>query len=168
MIDEKMQEALNEQVAAEFYSAYLYLSMSSYLDSIDLPGASNWMRVQYREEIEHGEKIFDYVMERDGRAVLKAFDAPPTEWRSALEVFEAAYAHEQKVTALLGNLLELARELKDHATEFFLQWFITEQVEEEASVKAIVQQLRLVEGSKNGHFMIDRELASRTYNPSAS
>ncbi len=168
MIDEKMQDALNQQVAAEFYSAYLYLSMSSYLDSIDMPGASNWMRVQYREEIAHGEKIFDYVMERDGRALLKAFDAPPVAWNSALEVFQGAYEHEQKVTAMLGRLLELARELKDHATEFFLQWFITEQVEEEASVKAIVQQLRLVDGSKNGHFMVDRELASRTFSAPAS
>lgn len=167
MIQEKIQDALNDQVAAEFYSAHIYLSMSSYLDSIDLPGAANWMRVQYREELAHAEKIFDFVIERDGRAILKGFDAPPQEWSSALGVFQAAYEHEQKVTAMIERLVELARELKDYATEIFLQWFISEQVEEEASVKAIVQQLKLVSESKNGRFMIDRELASRTFAPPA-
>ncbi|NOZ77887.1 MAG: ferritin [Acidobacteria bacterium] len=167
MIQEKIQDALNNQVAAEFYSAHLYLSMSSYLESIDLPGAANWMRIQYREELAHAEKIFDFVIERDGRAILEGFDAPPREWSSALGVFQAAYEHEQKVTAMIEKLVELARELKDYATEVFLQWFISEQVEEEASVKAIVQQLKLVAESKNGRFMIDRELASRTFAPSS-
>ena len=168
MMHEKMQEALNDQVAAEFYSAYLYLSMSSYLDSIDMPGAANWMRVQYHEELAHGEKMFAYIMERDGRAIVKGFDAPPQEWSSVLEVFEKAYEHEQKVTAMIGHLIEVARELKDYATEIFLQWFISEQVEEEASVKAIVQQLKLVDDAKHGRYMIDRELASRSFTPPAA
>jgi len=167
MLTEKMQNALNDQVAAEFYSAFLYLSMSAYLDSIDMPGAANWMEIQYREELTHAEKIFGFIKERDGRAFVKEWKAPPEEWESILHVFEAAYAHEQHVTALIGNLLETAREEKDHASEVFLQWFINEQVEEEASVKAIVQQLKLVQESKNGLFMIDRELGSRTFTPPA-
>lgn len=165
MISKKMQDALNDQVAAEFYSAHLYLSMSAYLESIDLPGFANWMRVQYQEEVTHAEKIFDYVIERDGRAVSKAWDAPPAEWKSALDVFETAYAHEQKVTGLINDLMDLAFSEKDHAANIFLQWFVNEQVEEEASAKAIVQQLKLLGDSKGGLFQIDRELGRRVFTP---
>ena len=165
MLNEKVQKALNDQVAAEFYSAHLYLAMSAYFESVDLPGAANWMRVQYKEELTHAEKIFDYVIERDNRAIVKSFDAPPIEWESPLKAFEAAYKHEQKVTGLINDLLELARSERDHATEIFLQWFVNEQVEEESSVKAVVQQLKLVDDSKNGRFMIDRELAGRVFTP---
>ena len=165
MISKKMEAAFNEQVAAEFYSAHLYLSMSAYLESIDLPGFANWMRVQYQEEVTHAEKIFDYVIERDGRAVSKAWDAPPAEWKSALDVFETAYAHEQKVTGLINDLMDLAFSEKDHAANIFLQWFVNEQVEEEASAKAIVQQLKLLGDSKGGLFQIDRELGRRVFTP---
>ena len=165
MISKQMQDALNDQVAAEFYSAHLYLSMSAYLESIDLPGFANWMRVQYQEEVTHAEKIFDYVIERDGRAVSKAWDAPPAEWKSALDVFETAYAHEQKVTGLINDLMDLAFSEKDHAANIFLQWFVNEQVEEEASAKAIVQQLKLLGDSKGGLFQIDRELGRRVFTP---
>ncbi|NOZ84963.1 MAG: ferritin [Deltaproteobacteria bacterium] len=165
MLSGKMQDALNDQVAAEIYSAHLYLSMSAWFDSVDMPGAANWMRIQYQEEIIHGLKIFDYVMERDARAVIKAIESPPAEWSSALDAFSAAYNHEQKVTAMIGKLVDLARAEKDHATEFFLHWFVNEQVEEEASAKAIVQKLKLVEESKNGLFMIDRELGTRVFTP---
>ncbi len=165
MISQKMQDALNDQVAAEFYSAHLYLAMSAYLESIDLPGFANWMRIQYQEEISHAEKIFDYVIERDGRAVVKAFEAPPVEWTSALDAFEAAYRHEQKVTGLINNLVDLALSENDHASHIFLQWFVNEQVEEEASVKAIVQQLKLLGDSRGGLFQIDRELGRRTFTP---
>lgn len=168
MLTEKMQEALNDQVAAEYYSAFLYLAMSAYLDSIDMPGAANWIEVQYREELTHAEKLFDFIKERDGRAVVKEWKAPPVEWKSPLHVFEEAYVHEQHVTALIGKLLETARGESDHATEVFLQWYINEQVEEEASVKAIVQQLKLVQESKNGLFMIDRELGTRVFTPPAT
>jgi len=167
-ISEKMRDALNDQVAAEFYSAYLYLAMSAWLHSADMPGAANWMFVQYREELSHAEKIFDFVVEREGRALVKGFDAPPVEWDSPLAVFEAAYEHEKKVTAMINELVSLAREEKDYATEFFLQWFVTEQVEEESSVNAIVQQMKLVQGSKNGLYMIDRELGKRTPPPAAA
>jgi ferritin len=162
-----MQEALNGQVAAEFYSAYLYLSMSAYLESIDLKGFANWMRVQYQEEVSHAEKIFDHVIERDGRAVVKAWEAPPAEWKSALDVFETAYKHEQKVTGLINGLVDQALAEKDHATYNFLQWFVNEQVEEEASVKTIVQQLKLLGDSRAGLFQIDRELGQRTFVPPA-
>ncbi len=162
-ISKKMQDALNDQVAAEFYSAYLYLAMSAWLHSADMPGAANWMFVQYREELSHAEKIFDFVVEREGRALVKGFDAPPVEWDSPLAVFEAAYEHEKKVTAMINELVSLAREEKDYATEFFLQWFVTEQVEEEASADEIVQKLKLVGDHGNAIFMVDRELGSRTF-----
>ncbi|RKX29973.1 MAG: ferritin [Candidatus Zixiibacteriota bacterium] len=168
MISKKIQDAFNDQVAAEFYSAYLYLSMASYLESIDLPGFANWMRIQYQEEVSHGMKLFDYVIERDGRAIVKAFDAPPSEWDSILNVFEASYVHEQKVTGLINDLMDIAIEEKDHASQIFLQWFVNEQVEEEASVKAIVQQLKLLGDSKGGLFQIDRELGRRVFTPPAS
>jgi len=168
MISRKMQDALNDQVTAEFYSAYLYLSMSTYLESVDLPGYANWMRIQYQEEKSHAEKILDYVMERDGRAVLNSFDAPPTDWKSALHVFEAAYEHEQKVTSLINALVDTALSERDHASQFFLQWFVNEQVEEEATVKTIVQQLKLLGDSKSGLFQMDRELGSRVFSPIAT
>ncbi|MEA2029998.1 MAG: ferritin [candidate division Zixibacteria bacterium] len=168
MISKKIQDAFNGQVVAEFYSAYLYLSMASYLESVDLPGFANWMRIQYQEEVSHGMKLFDYVIERDGRAVLGAIDAPPVEWKSVLDVFEKSYAHEQKVTGLINSLMDMALAEKDHAAQIFLQWFVNEQVEEESSVKAIVQQLKLLGDSKGGLFQIDRELGRRVFTPPAS
>ena len=161
MISDRMQDALNDQTAFEFYSAHLYLSMSSWLESIDLPGAARWMRVQYEEETMHAEKIIDYVIARDGRAILKNWDAPPTEWKTAQGAFEDAYTHEQEVSFRFNNLMELAISEKDHAAQVFLQWFINEQVEEEASVKAIIQQFKLLGDSKSGLYQLDRELAQR-------
>jgi len=168
MISNKMQDAIIEQVAAEFYSANLYLSMSAYLESIDLPGAAKWMRVQFEEEQFHALKFMDYVIERDGRAKIKAYDAPPFEWKSVLDIFESAYAHEQKVTGLINGLMDTARSEHDHAAEIFLQWFVNEQVEEEATVKGIVQQFKMVGESGNGLFMIDRELGARVFTPPAA
>lgn len=165
MISEKMQNAMNDQVTAEFYSAHLYLSMSAYLESIDVPGFANWMRIQYQEEVTHAEKLLAYVIERDGRAIIKSFDSLPTEWNSALAAFEDAYAHEQKVTGLINNLMDIAISEKDHASQVFLQWFVNEQVEEEASVKAIIQQLKLLGDSKSGLFQVDRELGQRVFVP---
>ena len=165
MISQKMTEAMNDQVTAEYFSAHLYLSMSAYLENIDLPGFANWMRVQYQEEKFHAEKLFDYIIERDGRAVLGQFEAPPVEWDSVLNVFEEAYKHEQKVTSLINNLVDIAVAEKDHASNNFLQWFVDEQVEEEASAKTIVQQLRLLGESRSGLFMVDRELGSRMFTP---
>ena len=165
MISSNMEKAFNDQIAAEFYSAHLYLAMASYLESIDLPGFANWMRIQYQEEDSHAMKIFDYVIERDGRAILKPFDGPPADWQFPLDVFESAYKHEQKVTGLINNLMETGQSEKDHAAQIFLQWFVNEQVEEEASVKAIIQQLKLLGDSKAGLFQVDRELGQRVFVP---
>jgi len=165
MISKQMESALNDQIAQEFHSAHLYLSMAAYLESIDLPGCAHWMRIQYQEELSHAMKMFDYVIERDGRAMVKQFDGPPSEWKSALDVFKAAYAHEQKISGLIGNMVDIALAEKDHATHMFLQWFVSEQVEEESTAKSIVQQLKMLEDSKVGLFQIDRELAQRVFTP---
>ncbi|MEW5794747.1 MAG: ferritin [Candidatus Zixiibacteriota bacterium] len=163
MISKKMQDAFNDQIAAEFSSAHLYLSMAAYLYSIDLPGFANWMRVQYQEEVFHGMKMFDYVVERDGRAIIKTWPAPESEWKGPLDVFEAVYKHEQKVTSLIINLVEIAQAEKDHASQIFLQWYVNEQVEEEASANALIQQLKMIGDSRAALFQIDRELAQRTF-----
>ena len=168
MISKKMEEALNGQVNAEMYSAYLYLSMESYFKLLNLNGFANWMRVQTQEEMMHAIKIYDFVNERGGRVILKAIDGPPTEWNSPLAVFEAVYTHEQKVTSMINDLVDLAIKEKDHATNSFLQWFVNEQVEEESSADEIVQQLKMMEKAPGGMFMLDRELGQRVFTPPAA
>jgi ferritin len=167
MISKKMEEALNGQINAEMYSAYLYLSMESYFRSLNLNGFANWMRVQTQEEMMHAMKIYDFVNERGGRVTLKAIEGPPTKWESPLTVFEAVYAHEQKVTGLINELVDLAIKEKDHATNTFLQWFVNEQVEEESSAEKIVQQLKMMKDAPGGMFMLDRELGQRVFTPPA-
>jgi len=168
MIKEKIQNALNKQLNAEMYSAYLYLSMSAYFESINLKGFANWMRIQTREEMVHAMKFYDYVNERGGRVTLAAIDAPPTQWDSPLAVFEHTYMHEQKVTGLINDLVNLAISETDHATNNFLQWFVAEQVEEESSADEIVQKLKLVGGDSGGLFMLDQELGQRVFTPPAA
>ncbi len=168
MISKKMEDALNEQVNAELYSAYLYLSMESYFKAQNLNGFANWMRVQTQEEAAHAMKIYDFINERGGRVTLKTIEGPQTEWDSALVVFNAAYEHEQKVTGLINTLVDLAIKEKDHATNSFLQWFVNEQVEEEASADEIVQQLKMMESAPGGMFMLDRELGQRVFTPPAT
>ena len=168
MISKKMEEALNGQVNAEMYSAYLYLSMESYFKSLNLNGFANWMRAQTQEEMMHAMKIYDFINERGGRIILKAIDGPPTEWDSPLGVFEAVYAHEQKVTGLINELVDLAIKEKDHATNTFLQWFVNEQVEEESSADEAVQQLKMMGNAPGGMFMLDRELGQRVFTPPAT
>ena len=165
MISNKMEEALNGQVNAELYSAYLYLSMESYFKSLNLNGFANWMRVQTQEEVAHGMKIYDFVNERGGRVTLKAIEGPQTEWGSPLAVFEAVYTHEQKVTGLINKLVDLAVKEKDHATNAFLQWFVNEQVEEESSADELVQQMKIMKDAPGGMFMLDRELGQRVFTP---
>jgi ferritin len=165
MISKKMEKALNDQVNAELYSAYLYLSMGSYFKSLNLNGFANWMRVQTQEEVSHAMKIYDFINERGGRVILKAIDSPQTKWDSPLMVFEAVYSHEQKVTSLINRLVDLAVEEKDHATNSFLQWFVNEQVEEESSADEIVQQLKMMKDAPGGIFMLDRELGQRVFTP---
>src|SRR4030042_4550463 len=124
MISKKMEKALNEQVHAELFSPYLYLSMEAYFKSLNLIGFANWMRVQTQEEITHATKIYEFINERGGRITLKAIEGPQTKWDSPLAVFKGVYEHEQKVTSLINNLVNLAIEEKDHATNTFLQWFV--------------------------------------------
>ena len=168
MISKKIEKALNGQVNAELYSAYLYLSMESFFRSKNLNGFANWMRVQAQEEMTHAMKFFDFIDERGGRISLRAIEGPPTDWDSPLAVFEAVYEHEQKVTGLINDLVDLAIEEKDHATNSFLQWFVNEQVEEEASADQVIQQLKLVENAPGGIFLYDRELGQRVFTPPAA
>ena len=168
MIGKKMEKALNEQVNAEMYSAYLYLSMESYFKSLNLNGFANWMRVQTQEEMVHAMKIYDFIVERGGRVLLKVIEGPQTEWNSPLAAFEAVSTHEQKVTGLINDLVDLAIREKDHATNSFLQWFVNEQVEEESSADQMVQQLKMMENAPGGMFMLDRELGQRVFTAPAS
>ena len=167
MLSKKMEKALNNQLNAEAYSSYLYLSMQAYFESINLPGCANWMKIQAQEENMHALKFFDYINERNGRVTLKAIDCPPAEWKGALDVFEQTLKHEQKVTGLINELVNLALEEKDHATNAFLQWYVNEQVEEEAGADAIGQQLKLIENNPAGLFMLDKELGQRVFTPPA-
>jgi ferritin len=168
MISRKTEEALNGQVNAEMYSAYLYLSMEAYFESVNFNGFANWMRVQTQEEMMHAMKIYDFICERGGRIILKAIEGPPTKWDSPLAVFEAVYKHEQKVTGLINGLVDLAIEEKDHATNSFLQWFVNEQVEEEENAGDIVSKLRLVADSRQALYMLDKEMAQRVFTPPAT
>lgn len=167
MLTKKLEQELNKQVNAEFYSAYLYLSMSAYLDSINLSGFATWMKVQFEEEQFHALKLYDYILERGGDVELEAIEKPQIKWDGIIDVFEEVYKHEQHVTSLINNLADVAMEEKDHATLNMLQWFIEEQVEEEASVSEVLEQLKLVEGKGSGLFMLDREAKSRTFTPPA-
>ena len=167
MLNNDMEKALNAQVNAEMYSAYLYLSMSAYFQSKSLGGFASWMRVQAQEEMVHAMKLYDFINERGGRVILAPIEAPPTEWDSPLATFEAVYEHEQKVTGLINELVELALEKHDHATNIFLQWFVSEQVEEEDSANDVVEKIKLVGDAKGGLFMLDRELGQRVFTPPA-
>ena len=167
MLSDRMEKALNDQINAELYSAYLYLAMAAYFESINLGGFGNWMRIQAQEELTHAMKFYDFVYERGGRVSLAAVDAPPKEWDSPLAAFEGAYAHECKVSAMINDLVNIAIEEKDHATNNFLQWFVSEQVEEEASADAVVQKLKLIGDHGNGIFMLDRELGQRVFHAPA-
>ena len=167
MLNKKMEKALNDQLNAEMYSSYLYLSMAAYFQSINLSGFSTWMRVQTQEEMVHAMKFYDFINERGGRVALGQIEGPPTEWESPLDAFEAALEHEQKVTGLINTLMDLALEGRDHATQIFLQWFVTEQVEEEDSANEVIQKIKLMGDAQGGLFMIDRELGQRTFTPPA-
>ena len=163
MLSDKMREALNQQINAELYSAYLYFSMAAYFEAKNLSGCASWMKVQAQEEMTHAVRFYNYVNNAGGQATMLPIEGPPAEWDSPLAVFEAVYAHEQKVTGLINDLVTLANEEKDYATLAELQWFVTEQVEEEASADAVVQKLKLMQGAPGGLFMLDRELAPRVF-----
>ncbi len=165
MIKPKVAAALNKQINAEFYAAYLYLSASSFLDREGFPGMSRWMRAQYEEELVHALKIVDFVYNRGGEVVLEAIEKPAAEFGSPLGVYEAALEHERRVTAMIDELYFLASEEKDRASQVFLEWFVTEQVEEEGQVSDAIDQLKLAGDSGAGLLLLDRELGLR---PAAS
>lgn len=165
MIKQRVNDAINTQINAELYSAYLYLSMAAYFEDQSLPGFANWMRVQFEEEQFHGLKFYAFVNERNGRVVLDAIDKPETTWSNIISVFEHVLSHEEHVTSLIDNLMALAIEERDYATSNFLQWFVDEQVEEEANVNGLLDQLRRVNGEGHAILMLDRELATRVFTP---
>jgi len=165
VLSEKMVEALNKQVNREIYSAYLYLSMSAYSTSKELKGFANWFMVQYQEEMVHAMKIYDYINDQGGHVKLLAVEQPPTEFGSPLEMFEKTLEHEKFVTKCINDLVNLAIKENDHATNIFLQWFVTEQIEEEANDNNIIAKLKLVGKEGNGLFMIDKELVMRVFTP---
>jgi len=161
MIEKAMQDAMNEQINKELFSSYLYLSMAAYFEDKNLTGFGNWMRVQADEEREHAMKFYDHILECGGRVFLKAIDAPKTDWNSNLEVAEEVAAHEAKVTASIYSLYELALKEKDYPAQVMLQWFITEQVEEEKNAAEIVADLKLIEERGTAVFVLDKQLGKR-------
>ncbi len=163
MLSKKLEEAVNEQIKWELYSAYLYMSMAGYFDSMNLRGFAHWLKVQAQEEHTHALRFYGYMIDRGGRVQLLPIDGPPHEWKSPLNAFQDGFTHETQVTARINNLMNLAIEASDHATTNFLQWFVAEQVEEEANFDAAVQQLKLVGNEGNGMFLIDREMAARAF-----
>ena len=167
MISKKLQDALNAQINAEMWSAYLYLSMSVEAESKGLKGFGNWFFIQFREEQDHARILMNYLLARGGQVLLAPIAEVRTSWGSQLEAFEDTLAHEKKVTAMINNLYDMAVTEQDHATASMLQWFIDEQVEEEESATTIIDSLKLVSGDKMGVFMLDKELATRTYTQAA-
>lgn len=165
MISDRMQTALTKQLNQEFYSAYLYLSMSAYCSHTGFNGAASWLEVQYEEEHLHATKIFNYLIEQGVRVSLGQIGQPPDDFGSLLEVFEASLTHEQEMTALLNDLSDRALSEKDHASYNLLQWFVNEQVEEEATVGAVIAKLRMVSDDGYGLLMVDNELGGRTHVP---
>ncbi|MGO0123190.1 ferritin [Desulfothermobacter acidiphilus] len=160
-LSERMFDAITEQIKWEFYSAYLYLSMAAFFEARPMEGMARWMKSQSVEEMVHAFKFYNFVHDRGRMTVLREIPAPPSGWDSPLEVFEEALKHEQEVTRRINELMNLAVEEKDHASQIFLQWFVTEQVEEEASFTAVVEKLRLVQNYPQALFALDRELGAR-------
>jgi len=167
MMKAKIQKAFNKHLNAESFSAHLYMSMSAYFDSVNMKGMANWMRLQADEESMHARKFFDYILSRGGKVNLDKIDAPQIEWKSPLDAFESAYEHEKLITAKINGLVDLSLAESDHASNAFLQWFVTEQVEEEESVSEIVDQLKLVGDAPGALFMLDKELNQRSPTPAA-
>ncbi len=162
MLSKTIQDAVNEQIKNEIQSAYLYLAMSAWSEAKNLPGMAKWLRVQWQEELAHGLKLFDFVYDRGGQVVLQGLEKPKAEYTSPRDVFEQVLAHEQKVTAMIHRLYEIAVKENDHATQVELQWFIKEQVEEEKNAAAIIEQLKMAGESGPSLLMMDRALAARS------
>jgi len=163
MLNKRIESAINDQINAEIWSAYLYLSMSAWFEGQNLPGFANWMKVQWQEEVSHAMKFFDYVHERGGKVTLQPIAGVKTDWKDLVEVFDETLTHERHVTSLINNLVNIAIEEKDHATNNMLQWYVSEQVEEEANAEAILEELKMIGGHGHGILMIDREMRGRSF-----
>ena len=161
MISKKMLDALNKQINAEMYSSYLYQSMSAWLSWKNLNGFAKWFTVQAREETKHAMKIYDYIYDQLGRVTLAAIDAPPADFASVKDIAAKQLEHEKKVTGMINNLVKLAREDKDYATEIFLQWFVTEQVEEEKNAEEIILKLEMLGDKGQTLYLLDKEMGKR-------
>lgn len=164
MLNKKVEEALNAQINAEFWSAYLYLSMSAYFEAEGKSGFANWFKVQFKEEQAHAEIFMNFIQSRGCRVILKAIDEVPISWESPLDVFKETLKHEQKVTSLINELYSIAEEAKDYATRNTLTWFIDEQVEEEKTAQEYIDTLSLIGDNGYGLYQLDKELAARVYN----
>lgn len=165
MINKRIEDAINAQINEELFSAYLYLSMSAYFAGKSLNGFANWMRVQASEEQFHAMKFYDYLLERGGTVELLAIDKPEKEWDSIVDVFVATYDHEQHITSKINELVSISVEEKDFASQNFLQWYVNEQVEEEATASEILEQIKFLGDNKHGILMLDREFSTRVYTP---
>ncbi len=168
MLSKTMTEALNKHINAEIYSSYLYMAMSAQASFSGFPGIANWFSVQVKEELAHAEKFYEYVNSQGQHVILEAIEQPRIKYDSPLEMFEATLKHEQLVTSLINKLADLAVEEKDHATQIMLQWFITEQIEEEENDRGIIDRIKLTGNEGQGLFMIDKELGSRVFVPPAA
>ena len=161
----KVEKAINQQIHAEFFSFYLYLSVSAYFKTIHLDGFANWMNIQAQEEYGHAMKLFNFLIERGGQVELMALDAPQREWASPSAAFEAVLAHELYITERINSLVDVSTQEKDHATTVMLHWYVSEQVEEVATADTLANQVKMIEGSNHGLLMMDRELGARQMAP---
>ena len=168
MISKTMEKALNGQLNAETYSAYLYWAMSAALERMDLPGFANWMRVQAQEEMTHAIKFYNHIIGRGGTVRMGRIDAPQGQFKDVDAIFKAALEHEQLVTSLIHKLVDLAAKEKDHAVNMFLQWFVNEQVEEEANAEKVIARLKMCKGSTGALYMLDKEMGARVFTPPAA
>ncbi|MBJ2194943.1 MAG: ferritin [Muribaculaceae bacterium] len=167
MLNKNVEQAINAQINAEFWSAYLYLSMSMHFANKGYNGIANWFQIQFKEEQDHATIFMNYINSRDGKVLLAPIEGVDTEWASPIDAFKATLAHEQKVTALINNIYAIAVEEKDYATQNTLQWFISEQVEEEETARGFIDALEKIGDNGYGLYMFDKELAARTYNTPA-
>ncbi len=161
MVKDKILKILNKQINEELFSSYLYLSMSNYFSSINLDGFAKWMRIQSQEEHAHAMKIYDYILQREGKVVLTKIETPKANWKTSSEIFQETQKHEQHISLCIHNIMNLAIQEKDHATTQFFQWFVGEQVEEEATANNILEKLKMIGDTKSGLFMLDHELGQR-------
>jgi ferritin len=168
MISQKILKAFNSHLNEELFSSYLYLSMAAHFEAKNLKGFANWFRIQSQEEQMHGMKFFDFILQKGGKVTLAQINTPKIDWKSIPEAFNDTLKHEQKITGLINKLVELSLAEKDYAAHTFLQWFVTEQVEEEANVEEIIQKIEMIGDNKSGLYMLDNELGSRVAAPAGA